>query len=391
MAGEKSAALAPQPVTRNVAVSPTSNGAPETGSSASSQSAGTVALTAGAALVLGSAIDRTRKQDSNVTKSKALGLTAGLLGKSVGATEGTQRSLKDALVTGGKDKNANIALGLSGLDKLTGRNFKGLYGYVSGKDVFDLLDSKKEPKPIPPSLQQNSALARLRRRGDPLFSFDWEVILPNDLVDGFISSQTDGLRSNSNLSDYVEDVSIAPFSYATENVFRKGSLVYYPGFVDVGSFSVTFYEDNRMSAAKFVNYWMSLIRNNKDGYYYSPSNYKRDVVVLCKSATGFYVGGFVAKQCWPAERQSFNLQSATSDPVKYTLTFATDGVEVLTDPDNTNNVNLQQSPTGRAVAEQTGPFNLRSGNSKLNKMLQDSGINEKLNNAVNPLAGFLKK
>lgn len=312
--------------------------------------------------------------DRNPSKLKSKGTDLGvkLVAGSFGAGGETQAQIKDLVVTGGQSKSAKIGLGLKTIDKVFGTKSSGLYKLIQGKDIFDLLDRKDEPKLLPASsvlkrhplesrgqtdnvgaqegvgrdttnaLQDSfykstsdatstySMITRMNRRLDPLFGINWQVTLPSFKNVGFGGVVID----EEDLRWYVEDVSVTPRNYAQETVFRRGTQVNYPGFIDTGSLSITFYEDVRMNAYNYIQQWHEQIRDPATGVYSLPSRYKFDLRIDCvdmnnKTGEPQVIGSFIARNCWPNTRQISQLQSASAEPVKLTVDFATDGIEFM--------------------------------------------------------------
>lgn len=384
---EKSVAAPPS--TDIKAESPTSNSAPSTGAKADSQTgSGAAGLVLGAAVALAAAGANTKNKPASLIKAKAIDFGVGAVAGSLGAGDKTQRNIKDLVVSGGKSKSAQIGLGLGLLDKLTGQNLTGIYDLFANKDLVDILNAPTEPKvvPIGTALTFDSKITKMRKRGDPLFGFEWAIALPDDVVQAFLNAH--GFTVDEMINFYVEDVNIGLQTINSEATYRAGSQVYYPGFIDVGSISLTFYEDNRMYASKFGNFWHNLVRN-PNGLYNPPSAYKRDIHVWCTDAAGQTAGHFVARACWPTTRQPFALQSASSDTVKLTIDFATDGVYLLDDWHGQTSAVADPSRGLKPVVqdnEGNGFFNLKTQNPLLNMMIEKAGINQKLNGVANKFA-----
>jgi len=384
--GDKSVAA---PTTSITASSPTSNGAPSTGAKADSQTgSGAAGLVLGAAVALAAAGANTKSKPASLIKSKAIDFGVGAVAGSLGAGDKTQRNIKDLVVSGGKSKSAQIGLGLGLLDKLTGKNLTGIYDLFANKDLVDILNAPTEPKiiPIGKALRTDSNIAKMRQRGDPLMGFDWGIGLPYDIMMAFVN--TYGFTNDDLINFYVEDANIGLQTINSEATYRQGSQVYYPGFIDVGSLSLTFYEDNRMYASKFANFWHNQVRT-ADGLYNPPSKFKRDIDIYCYDATSEIAGHFRAVNCWPTARQPIALQSATSDTVKLTVDFATDGVYLMEDWSGQTGTSMDPSRGLKQSLQDNngnGFFHLKTQNPLLNMMIEKAGINDKLNGVANKFA-----
>lgn len=86
-------------------------------------------------------------------------------------------------------------------------------------------------------------------RPDPKFSFQWSAILPDMGVYPFDSRY------------YVESANLPMPFFDAEAVFQEGRNVYYAGLHDIGTMSLTFYEDSYMSAMQYLMAWQRGIKD----------------------------------------------------------------------------------------------------------------------------------
>ena len=95
-----------------------------------------------------------------------------------------------------------------------------------------------------------------------------------------ISTIGASLSAGSSLIDlrYVQGVSLPHPYFDHAPAFREATRTYYPGFNDVNSLSVTFFEDSQYRVHRMLNNWLSLIRN-KFGLYSLPKSYKGTMLV----------------------------------------------------------------------------------------------------------------
>lgn len=167
-------------------------------------------------------------------------------------------------------------------------------------------------------LSQNSRLLMARQRKDPLYSFDWVVELP-DLPGVNLTV------NKSTFNFYAEETSLALPFFSPQATFRNGTQTYYPGFSDVGTISIVFYEDKDMNTSRYLDYWHSLIQD-ADGNYALPNTYKKEFYVSCFDCKGNRVGVFTIQGAWPAQRGNYGLQSSSTERVTVNCEFSIDGL-----------------------------------------------------------------
>lgn len=152
----------------------------------------------------------------------------------------------------------------------------------------------------------------LERLPDPLLSFKWVCeTLPN-----FANIR----------SEYVEAVSLPfPSIQQKEGVFGAGTYTFYPGYVNISAFDVTFYEDRYVNALKFLEAWFSRIWNKEDGTFYLAGNYKRSMVFALYDQNNKKVARLTMLNCWPTARGNLDLDYTSNDRRKIQQNFSTDG------------------------------------------------------------------
>lgn len=154
-----------------------------------------------------------------------------------------------------------------------------------------------------------------RRKDDrePLLNFKWHCVsLPFDFD-----------------TDYVESVNLPFPSLNVKPLFGGAKTTYYPGFLELSAFDVTFYEDSAARTRRFLKMWQERIRDPKDGFYYLPPNYKRDMVFELLDTRNQPVMTAKMKGCWPTQSNAWDLVSNGSERLTVQQNFATDGMEYL--------------------------------------------------------------
>jgi len=146
---------------------------------------------------------------------------------------------------------------------------------------------------------------------DPLLSFKWHCVsLP------FAMDTTD-----------VESVSLPFPSLNVKPVFGAGKFTYYPGFLELSSFDITFYEDSLASSRRALMAWQERIRHPVEGYYYLPANYKRNIEFELMDTTGKAILSVVLKNCWPTQTNNWDLSYTEDGRLTVQQNFALDGME----------------------------------------------------------------
>ncbi len=264
-------------------------------------------------------------------------------------------------------------LGQKAIDTILPRGspLRGVVSDFLGKE-YNKLANNAPLDNAPPRIAASTGVSRLqklRQRRDPLLNFDWKVELP-DIGNAGVNVTGDTFNF------YAEEVTIALPYYQSNDVFRCGSRKNYPGFSDVGSITVTLYEDNQMTASAYLNHWHSLIQNKAGAYYNLPSVYKKTFYVYCYDVKGNTVGLFKVTDAWPLQRGNYSLQSSSSDRVILSAEFATDGIF------------FQRVENGAPVEQAVPVSSLAKADysGKISSMLQSVGLSSKIAGPVSKVA-----
>lgn len=266
-------------------------------------------------------------------------------------------------------------LGQKAIDSIfpQGSALRNLASDFLGKEVKKLSNDAPVDNPPPRIISSTgvSRLQKIRQRKDPLFSFDWKVELPN-------IGNTGANVSGDIFNFYVEEVSITLPTFQANEFFRNGSRKKFPGFYDVGTITLSFYEDREMTTSAYLNHWHSKIHNRKSAYYNLPSTYKKTFYVYCFDAKGKNVGLFKVLDAWPTTAGSYSLQSSSTDRVILQVEFSTDGILFQRVQ---NGVPVSNAiPVASAVKESanySGP---------INAMLQAVGLNSTISGPISKVA-----
>jgi hypothetical protein len=152
-----------------------------------------------------------------------------------------------------------------------------------------------------------------RRQGDrePLLNFKWHCLtMPFDFD-----------------TDYVENANIPFPSLNVKEIMEAGKKTYYPGFLELSSFDLTLYEDVSARSRKYIQKWQERIRHPTEGYYYLPSNYKRDIEFELLNNQNQVVLTVRLLDCWPTQGNAWELVPNGGDRLTVQQNFATDGME----------------------------------------------------------------
>lgn len=154
-----------------------------------------------------------------------------------------------------------------------------------------------------------------RRLGDrePLLDFKWHCL---SMPFGFDT-------------DYVETIGLPFPTLAVKEMYGAANSTFYPGAMSVAAFDITFYEDSKARSRNYLRMWHERIRHPSEGYYYLPSNYKRDIEVELLDTQNKPVLGVRLKGCWPTQSNAWDLTSNGNGRLTIQQNFAVDGMEYM--------------------------------------------------------------
>ncbi len=185
---------------------------------------------------------------------------------------------------------------------------------------------------------QNSWYSKGAARNDPHLHIDWTVEMPG----GFPP-------------EYIESVQAPVLEFgAGGGVFRGGQFIYIPEQGDIGTLSLTFYEDNVFTASQFLTSWRNSVSLN--GVFNYPSAYKKTIRVHALDATGALVCTFDYHGCWPQKSQgSYNFGSDSTERTHITQEFPVDYMSItfpgqVDSPDPFGFSNLANFLSGAPIA-----------------------------------------
>lgn len=133
-------------------------------------------------------------------------------------------------------------------------------------------------------------------RPDPLLSFKW--VCPD-------SALPFGLPCH-----YLEAVEL-PFENVTSSGhYEGGSNSYYPGISDLNGFNMTFYEDQKGNALKWLLAWKNRIKNFDTGIYklpYGSDGYKQKMNISLLDTKNNEVITVEVQGIWPEATSAWSL------------------------------------------------------------------------------------
>jgi hypothetical protein len=158
---------------------------------------------------------------------------------------------------------------------------------------------------------QLTDIAKIKNRPDPLLAFKWVVVAPY-LPFGLPST-------------YVESLDL-PFNNLSigDGWYRAATFTYFPSTINISSFNIVLYEDDRATALGWVETWKSKVRNPNTGKYGLPSKYKKDLKVTLLDTNNELVLTTTLQGIWPAETSSWPL-GQSNERLTLTQTFSVDG------------------------------------------------------------------
>lgn len=151
------------------------------------------------------------------------------------------------------------------------------------------------------------------RKGDkePLFEFKWHCL---------------SLPFNGDVT-YVESVGLPFPSINVKPMFGGATYSYYPGFLEISAFDITFYEDQRARSRQYVQNWQNKIIDPIEKFYYMPIDYKRDIEVELLNNQNQPIMRARLKGCWPTQSSNWDLRYDGNGRITVQQNFSTDGVE----------------------------------------------------------------
>lgn len=154
---------------------------------------------------------------------------------------------------------------------------------------------------------QNSWYAKAAARNDPHLHIDWTVEMPGGLA-----------------AEYVESVQAPILEFGSGGgVFRGGQFIYLPEQGDIGTLSLSFYEDNVFTTSQYLTSWRNSVSVN--GIFNYPANYKKVIRVRALDATGALICTLDYHGCWPQKSQgTYNFGSDSSERTQITQEFPVD-------------------------------------------------------------------
>lgn len=222
-------------------------------------------------------------------------------------------NMKSSLRLG--EESAKAALKENGMRAAIGTlsNINPNLGKLAKKILRRNFGDEIELPPVDPPINPNSWLALGRKRLDPLMSYTWDVLMP----------EIDELS----LPNYmIEEVQFTLPSYQDWNVYRNGTFAYYAGPQDVGTLTLVFYEDVRMSSSKYIGAWRKQVQN-EDGTFNAPSEYWNTISVILQDNNHEPIAELVASGCFPTTRDGYTLNSGASDRSSISVTFAVNNLD----------------------------------------------------------------
>lgn len=161
-------------------------------------------------------------------------------------------------------------------------------------------------------------IAKLKERNDPLLSFKW--LCPDETLPF-------GLPS-----DFLESVDLPWNNIKTESGFYvNGSYLYYPGAHDIESFSMVFYEDDKVTCTKWIQQWKAAIKSFDTGLYNLPKDYKKDMKVQLMDSKNNPIMTVELIGIWPEATSPWSLNYTDNGRLTVSQSFSIDD-QIITFP-----------------------------------------------------------
>jgi len=130
---------------------------------------------------------------------------------------------------------------------------------------------------------------------------------------------------------YVESIDV-PFNNISiaDNWYGGSGYTYFAGPHDISSFSVTFYEDQKVSTLKYILAWKNLVKDFDSGFYNLPGlgdgkvGYKRSMRLLFLDSKNNAILQADLEGIWPADTGNLSLNYTDSGRITISQTFSCD-------------------------------------------------------------------
>lgn len=162
-------------------------------------------------------------------------------------------------------------------------------------------------------MPRETDLKFLLSRPDPALNFRWVT----DLIPF-------GLPPS-----YLESIDL-PFSSVDikEGVYAGSSFNYFPGFHNISSVNMGFYEDDCSTTMQWLYKWKGKIKDLGTGIYNLPEAYKRPINLILIDAKGNDHLQVTLQGIWPAATANYSLSYTESGRIVVNQTFSVDSQEL---------------------------------------------------------------
>lgn len=156
-------------------------------------------------------------------------------------------------------------------------------------------------------------LGRALNRPDPLFQFDWDVIVkgPNGIAIP---------------SEYIEEIQCPNFRTESEGVFRASSKTYIAKHYDISAVTLRLYEDQRLTSLKALRSWFNAI-HKPGGDYEIPARYKGEIRIMPKNVEQATIATLILRGVFPTTHPTIPFTSQ-NERTTYDVEFSVDGLDI---------------------------------------------------------------
>lgn len=159
----------------------------------------------------------------------------------------------------------------------------------------------------------SSWLGKALARPDPLFQFDWDVIVkgPNGITIP---------------PEYIEELQCPNFRTESEGVFRASGKIYIAKHYDIAAVTLRLYEDQKLTSLKALRSWFNAI-HKPGGDYEVPAKYKGEIHVMPKDSAQTTIATLMLRGVFPTAHPTIPFTSQ-NERTTYDVEFSVDSLDI---------------------------------------------------------------
>lgn len=120
------------------------------------------------------------------------------------------------------------------------------------------------------------------------------------------------------------------FGFISPNIgaiprYGRGTMLYYPGAVNISAAGMSFYEDENYSVLDYLYEWWHNVYDPRTGNYGLPGTYKKQIIAKVYDLIGNERKTYTLDGAWPTEIAPIQYSYNDSNRVIIQATFSLDG------------------------------------------------------------------